>query len=178
MILELDPTLVEIAEAELGLTDDEYDVLVGDARLRIHDAGTGYDIVVGDAFSGSTVPWHLTTQEFYEDVANVLSQDGLYVMNLIDGSPADFARAETATLTEVFSTVVVIAPPDYFAGARGGNFVVVATNASLELSEIQRAIDAREADAVVLQGAELVAWVGDAVVLTDDFAPVDQLISR
>lgn len=178
LILELDPTLVEIAENELGLTNDEYDVVVGDARLSIQDVGGGYDVVVGDAFSGSTVPWHLTTVEFYEDVAETMSADGLYVMNLIDGQPADFAKAEVATISEVFSSVVVIAPPDYFTGPRGGNYVVVATNGILNLADIEFAISARGNDSIIVLGADLDAWVRDAVVLTDDFAPVDQLISR
>ena len=29
----------------------------------------------------------------------------------------------------------------------------------------------------VIEGAELEAWVGDVPVLTDDFAPVDQLLT-
>lgn len=178
LILELDPTLIDIAESQLGLTSDEYEVLVGDARLTIGRAGDGYDIVVGDAFSGSTVPWHLTTVEFYEQVAEVMPTDGIYVMNLIDGQPADFAKAETATLAEVFSTVVVIAPSDYFDGPRGGNYLVVATNGTLDISAIEEAIESREAAAIVLQSSGLQDWVGQAAVLVDDFAPVDQLISR
>jgi hypothetical protein len=31
---------------------------------------------------------------------------------------------------------------------------------------------------VALTGPELVAWVDDAIVLRDDFAPVDQMLGR
>lgn len=178
MILELDPALIEIAETQLGLTDDEYEVTIGDARLTIGQVGTGFDVVVGDAFSGSTVPWHLTTVEFYEAVESTMASDGIYVMNLIDGQPAAFARAETRTLGAVFDTVVVIAPPDFFAGPRGGNYVVVATSGSLDVRAIEEAIAERGAASIVMGGDALDAWVGDAPLLTDAFAPVDQLISR
>lgn len=179
-VLELDPVMLEIAERDLGLTADEYEsVLIGDARLTVRETALdSFSLVVGDAFSGSTVPWHLTTAEFYADVKARMTSDGLYVMNLIDYQPSDFAKAEVATLAAAFDTVVVLAPADYFTGPRGGNYVVVATDADMDLDAIQASMDERGAGSIVMSGNELADWVGDAEVLTDEFAPVDQLISR
>ncbi len=179
-VLELDAELVEIAVRDLGLVREEIDrIEVGDARLTL--AATPLDtfeLAVGDAFGGESVPWHLTTQEFLEELATHMTDDGMYVMNLIDYPPSGFARAEAATLQRVFDNVAVIAPADYFYGTRGGNYVLVATNAPIDETALTAAIATRGAGELVLVEDALEEWLDGAKPLTDDFAPVDQLIRR
>ena len=97
--------------------------------------------MVGDAFGGVSVPWHLTTREAMGDVRRVLTPDGLYVANLIDHGSLAFARAEVATLREVFDHVVLAGePPDVAADPRagaGGNLVVLASDRELDLAAVQ-----------------------------------------
>ena len=59
----------------------------------------------------------------------------------------------------------------------GGNLVVVASDAPLDTASISVKIAERGADWDVITGAELAGWTGDAAVLTDDYAPVDQLLT-
>jgi len=178
-VLEIDPALVDIAEEQLGLDPDSYDILTGDARLTLRETDlAGYDVVIGDAFGGPAVPWHLTTREFVEEFAARLTTDGFYVLNLIDYPPLGFARAQTVTLAEVFEHVAVIAPADYLAGETGGNFVLVASNREIEAAAIRNELIRRESSARVITGDAVPIFVGDAEVLTDDFAPVDQLITN
>ncbi len=182
LVLEVDPLLVEVSERHLGLElRDDIEVVTGDARLSIRAADTdGYDLVIGDAFGGVSVPWHLATQEFLTDVARVLDDEGVYVANVIDHGPRDFLRAELATVQDVFDHVAVLGPADRF-GPRdqpaGGNVVVVASSAPLDLDAIEARIGGRGGEAVALAGADLDRFVGDAPVLTDDAAPVDQLLT-
>ena len=179
-VLELDPELVTISEQELGLDPDEIDVIAtGDARMTLLDTPLDtFELVVGDAFGGPSVPWHLTTQEFLVEVRDRMSEDGIYVMNVIDYPPHSFAKAEAATLRSVFDHVMVVAPPAYLEGTGGGNFVLIASNTPLDPDALIAEATARGADEAALIGAELDAWIGDAPILVDDFAPVDQLISR
>ena len=179
LVLELDPTLVRIAEQELGLRQSErLRVRTGDARLGIRDQPSRtYDVVIGDAFGGQAVPWHLTTREFVAQVAATLKPDGLYAVNLIDYPPLGFARAEVATLQAVFDHVAVIAPPARLDRAEGGNFVLVASDAPIDAAAISAANAARGDTDEVATGARLQRFVGAAPVLTDDYAPVDQLLT-
>ena len=178
-VLELDPAIVDIAEDELGLDPATLDIRIGDARVTLRDAPIGnYDVVIGDAFGGPAVPWHLTTQEFAEEFASKLTPAGFYVLNLIDYPPAGFARAQTATLAAVFDHVAVIAPPSYVAGEQGGNFVLVASQRPLNVDALAAALNMRGSTATVVSGSRVDEFVGDAKVLTDDFAPVDQLITK
>jgi spermidine synthase len=78
-VLERDPTVVAIAEEDLGLEPGPWlDVRVGDARITLATTPhNGFDVVVGDAFGGLSVPWHLTTQEFVNEIRDRLRDDGV-----------------------------------------------------------------------------------------------------
>ncbi len=179
-VLELDPGLVDIAQDELGLDIAAIDVItIGDARLNILPTPEDhFELVVGDAFGGLSVPWHLTTEEFVTEIADRLTDDGLYVMNLIDYPPFRFAKAEAATLAEVFPEVLVLAPPDYLDGSEGGNVVLAAARFPFDTAQLERVMADRASSEIALTGAAAAAWIGDAPALTDEFAPVDQWISR
>ncbi|MEE8602174.1 fused MFS/spermidine synthase [Euzebya tangerina] len=179
-VLELDPVMVELAEDDLGLVlSEDLQARTGDARLNILEEASGrYDLVIGDAFGGQAVPWHLTTRELVEEVERVLTDEGTYAINLIDYGPLGFARAEAATIRDVFEHVAVIAPPERIAGREGGNFVMVGSNAPIDVEAIQRRAEEREDDDIVVgDDAGLDEFIDGARVLTDDFAPVDQLLT-
>jgi hypothetical protein len=106
-----------------------------------------------------------------------LADDGVYVVNLIDHPPLDFVRAELATLRAVFPHVLLLARAPVLAGEDGGNVVAVASRSPLPAGAIEAALAERELVWQVAEGASLDAFVGDAPVLTDDFAPVDQLLT-
>lgn len=170
-VLEIDSELVDIARDHLGLvTGPSMQVVTGDARLSIEDLPTdGFDLVVGDAYGGRSVPWHLTTTEFMAEIARVLRPGGVYAMNVIDGGASLFARAELATLAEVFSTIAVVVPAEGIPGASAANLVLVASEDDLS------GLTVSATDGELVRGDELDAFVGDARPLTDDFAPVDRL---
>lgn len=173
LVLEIDPELVRIAEDELGLvTGPDLRVDVGDARTavgRLPD--DAFDLVVGDAFGGLSVPWHLTTREFVGELHRVLRPGGVYVMNVIDGGPNRFAAAQAATLAEVFDHVAVVVPPDGAPTGPPRNQVLVASDRALP------PLDVDPEDGLVLTGSEVDAFVGGATPLRDDFAPVDTLLT-
>lgn len=180
VVLELDPELVALARRQLGLvTGPDLRVETGDARLTLRREPRGvYDVVVGDAFGGLAVPWHLTTVEFLEQVRGRLEPGGVYVMNLIDFPPLGFARAEVATLREVFDHVAVLAPPARLAGRAGGNFVLVASDRPVNLAGIlARNADRGDDEAALVGDRQLTRFVDRAPVLTDAYAPVDQLLT-
>jgi spermidine synthase len=134
-------------------------VRVGDARVTLRGEETdSADLVVGDAFGGLAVPWHLATVEFAEDIRRVLRPDGLYLLNVIDYEPLGLVRAEAATLRQVFEHVALVGHPE-----PGGNHVFLASDAplpALPTSARARELDPAEADA-----------------LRDADAPADQLLT-
>ncbi|WP_066905962.1 fused MFS/spermidine synthase [Millisia brevis] len=182
LVSEIDGGVVRIDRERLGLvTGDDLEVRVEDGRLGLGRlASDSRHLVVGDAFGGVSVPWHLTTREALTEVHRVLDEDGIYVANLIDHGRQQFARAETATIGEVFEHVAVLGPPnDLGIGdvpADGGNLVVVASDRPIDLDAVRASLTARDSDWAVISDDALTEWIGDAIVLTDNYAPVDQIL--
>ena len=171
--------MVDIDREQLGLeTSDRLRVRVADGRVGLaEEPGGTRDLVVGDAFGGLAVPWQLSTREALELVDAALTDDGVYVVNLIDHPPLAFVRAELATLRAVFPHVLLLARAPVLAGEDGGNVVAVASRSRLPSEDIGAALTGWGLVWQVAEGGELEAFVGDAAVLTDDFAPVDQLLN-
>ncbi|WP_019884256.1 fused MFS/spermidine synthase [Streptomyces purpureus] len=183
VVSEIDSGVVRVNRDQLGLRPEAgIDVRTEDGRLGLRRLDTGSrDLVVGDAFGGVSVPWHLTTVDAMTDIRRVLNKDGLYVANLIDYGDLAFARAEVATLSEAFAHVALIGEPtdiglDPTAAPDGGNLVVLASDRPVDIRAIQSALDARQTGWKIATGDDLTSWTGDAQLLTDDYAPVDQLL--
>jgi hypothetical protein len=106
-----------------------------------------------------------------------LRDGGIYILNMIDYPPLGFATAEAATIASVFDHLLVLAPREYLDGEDGGNFVIAGSDAPFDATAISALSRDRQEPAIALTGPDAVAWIGGADVLTDDFAPVDQLIT-
>jgi hypothetical protein len=172
VVFELDGELVELVTDEFSRSTGAgtgLDVVVGDARQSLGELPSdSADVVIGDAFGSRAVPWHLATEEFTADVARVLRPGGLYALNVIDGADLAFLRSETATIASVFAHVAVVLS-ESADGGRLGNSVIVASDRPFA------------ADRLDPETGRLVVDIDDfsdgATVLTDDFAPVDQLLT-
>jgi hypothetical protein len=110
------------------------------------------------------------------DIARVLKTDGLYAQNVIDYPPGRFIKAELATVADVFPHVGLIAPASAIGGQSGSNFVIVASKSPLQPEVLRDALGLVNQPVMLLTGAELENYIGDSRVLTDDYAPVDQLL--
>jgi spermidine synthase len=178
VVLEVDPQLPDLDRAELDLrTGPDLDVVVGDARTRITEQPSeAFDVVIGDAFGSVAVPWHLATAEMVDEVRRVLRPGGTYVVNVIDNPPLAFARAYAATLQAAFAQVAVLAPAAVLDGDDGGNLVLVASDAGLPIDLLRDRAAARSEPGVAGPD-DADRFAGDAQVLTDDDAPVDQLLT-
>ncbi|UOY01343.1 fused MFS/spermidine synthase [Blastococcus sp. PRF04-17] len=179
LVIEVDPGVVAIDREQLALdTGERLRVRVADGRVGLAEEPVGRrDLVVGDAFGGLSVPWQLTTREALELVDRALADEGVYAVNLIDHPPLGFVRAELATLRAVFPSVVLLARAPVLAREDGGNVVAVASRSPIPVDEIAAGLTDRGLAWQVAEGRELAEFVGDADVLTDDHAPVDQLLT-
>jgi spermidine synthase len=172
-VSEVDPGVVRIDEDQLALPEDlDLDVRVEDGRVGLRDLASGEaDVVIGDAFGGVSVPWHLTTRETVTEIDRILADDGVYLANIIDYGPLAFARAQLATLRDAYPHVALA-----WHGS-GGNLVAAASRSPIEVAAWESGMRSRGLTWTVLSGDALEEWVGEAAVLTDDYAPVDQLLT-
>ena len=183
VVYEIDEDLVDRVTTVLGIEnrDARFPTRIGDARAEVATSSRGsMDVVVGDAFSGISVPWHLTTKEFLEDVRSLLTPRGLYVMNLIDYDHYDLARAQAMTFRSVFDDVAVIAPSFVLSDSNGtgSNVLLIGGDDVPDAAVLNEALRRTRSGGVAVTGTDLDVFIGDAIALTDDFAPVDQLLGR
>lgn len=183
-VVEIDPGVTETAYEQLGLDRDTRIVSYNeDARLfLIRPPTKRYTQIMGDAFNDYSVPYHLTTQEFNKLVHKWLTPDGLYLVNLIDGARHDFLRAYVYTLQQTFRHVYVAPASENWRESPRMTFVLIATDDALELDKFKPVASGEAAVLTprrVLTDEELQALLheGPQVLLTDQFAPVDQMLA-
>lgn len=123
-------------------------------------------VTVVDLWDAATIRSHVASLEFYRLVAERSARGGVVAVNLLDGHPFDYARAQAATLRAVFAEIAVVLDFDP-ADEDGplGNVVVLASDRPLAVAGQPELFgDDRP---WLLSGDALSAWIGDAAVLTD-----------
>lgn len=171
-VIEIEPALVELVREAMPLPRGaSIRVRYGDARETLAKLPGGLlgavDVLVVDVFSGARTPGHVTSVEFYSECAKFLSPEGVLLANIADGVGAAFARGQAATLDMVFADTAVLGEAQVIKGRRFGNFVLVASPASLPLDWMPRLLAGGPHPAQLLHGATLRSWIAGAPVVTD-----------
>jgi hypothetical protein len=106
----------------------------------------------------------------------------MYVINIIDGPYGDFARATLYTMRQTWKNVYVFEGNRDWSNATRSFFVLLGTDAALNTDALNN-FDAGDGDAM---WARLLATdddirtllnSGPLVTLTDQYAPVDQMLA-
>ena len=180
-VIEIDPEVTEVAHERLGLSRDTGIVTFNqDARLYFErEPNERYDLIYADAFNDFSVPFHLTTVEFNQTVSKWLAEDGIYLVNIIDGPKAKFLSAYTYTLRQTFKYV--------YAGIDARNWrkyrsthVLAASNTPLDFEAMEQVNEGVKPTAHRLLSEEKTTNLfnkGTGILLTDRYAPVDQLLA-
>ncbi len=177
--IELDGEIVQVGHDYFALTEPNIDVIIGDGRYELNQLSNQYDLITLDAYKVPYIPWHLTTQDFFGEVAERLTPNGVVAIN-VGRVPADrrLVEAMTATLLTVFPSVHAIDVP----GAL--NTILVATMQPTDGANLPRNLAAMPADAHPLLEAALNVAVenivptqtGDNILFSDERAPVETII--
>jgi predicted membrane-bound spermidine synthase len=177
--VEIDPLVVRVAVEQFGVEPGRLLRLhVGDARRFLAASGDGYDVIQSDLFRGGPdIPSHLATVEFFELARRHLRPGGVLMVNVFDLAPGHpLLSSVSATLARAFPTVLVRSRNEMnhmllaFAEPRDLPDVRAAlANAPPAVSDVARALSASLRPSS--HGPE-------AILLTDDRAPVEELTSR
>lgn len=174
-VIEIEQDLIDFVRKHLPL-DKKANIRIryGDARDVVAKLPAGLqksvDVVVVDVFSGAKTPAHVTSKEFYELVASLLSPRGVMVANIADGPGLAFARNQAATINSVLPEVCAIAETQVLKGRRFGN-VVIAGSYSDDLSHwLPRLLAGGPHPAKAVYGAELKTFIGSAPIVLDNTA--------
>jgi spermidine synthase len=180
-VLEVDPAVLTVAKEYFNFVEDEQLVNhVVDARVFIKRAGLRgeqYDYIVLDAFSGEYIPEHMLTQEFLQEVSQILTPDGVLVANTFASSRLyDY---ESVTYQAVFGEFF------NFKTAGSGNRIILAKKQGLPSIASLNAPARQLFERLRPYGINLLEypaqlstrpdWDVDTRVLTDQYSPANLL---
>src|SRR5262249_31170338 len=123
-VIEIDPMSEKVAREYFGLPAS-VKVIIGDARTETSRLTEKFDVIVLDAFSGDSPPFHLLTREAFSDLKNRLAANGLVVANIVGGVSGEASRIASSvvvTMESVFGKTHVFSPNWLLMGKRQ-NFV-------------------------------------------------------
>jgi spermidine synthase len=182
--VELDPGVIDAAKKYFGLRETgSFHMIPGDARMFLNRHPEPYDLIFVDAFTGSYIPFHLMTREFYQLVRSRLSPHGVAAFNFLPSK--DIFESNLRTLSLAFDNNIDLFRSD---APETGESNVVAIGRLEPLSEaetLQKAEAAQARYKFRFDVAKLVAAQRMPLpkefrgkVLTDDFAAADVLDAR
>jgi spermidine synthase len=177
-VAEIDPEVTRIATEHLWFDPASATVIHSDARRVLTLSDDTYDVIIGDAFTDIAVPEHLITREFFQLVDQRLNPEGVYIMNVIDHMDRLEALASVvATAKEVFDVVEIWADPLHDPTEDRRIFLMVAGDAPSPVSRFTHVHPApRQAVRVDAQSISDLVARDSTVILSDDYVPIARLM--
>ena len=175
--VEIDQKIADLATQYFDLPET-VEVTVYDGRAYLQKAKQ-YDVIMIDAYQDITIPFQMSTVEFFTQVKEHLKEDGVMVVNL------NMVSTEEDSINQYLcQTIASVFEESYLADVRGSsNAELFAFNNPARVAEFENAYVAygQEHDDVNL--TNMMTRVQDSLVkvetgnhiLTDDKAPVEVL---
>lgn len=185
-VVEIDPQITRIVREHLGLPrTTKIKTSNTDGRWFVMNCANRYDVIFTDAFNDLSIPYHLTTKEFVGQLRSRLTDNGIIMSNVIDNfQKGDFLPSFIRTLQEVFgkNNVSLISVSPDFKNLRISTFIVIASKGELDLKQFDVWLNNRmggKAKSVLVSDSVVqdLLTKRKAIVLTDNYAPVDNLIA-
>ena len=79
--VEIDKKIVDLAYKYFDMSEN-VDVYVGDGRAFISQTDKKYDVIMVDAYQDITIPFHISSREFFGMVRDHLTENGVMVVNM------------------------------------------------------------------------------------------------
>ncbi|MBI4133996.1 MAG: fused MFS/spermidine synthase, partial [Candidatus Terrybacteria bacterium] len=159
-VVDIDPALLSLGKEWFGVDEARIVNVVDDGRRFFRNRSEQFDVIVLDAYAALySIPAHLTTREFFALVEEDVAPDGFVIMNTIAALPeaAGLLGSVVKTFSETFPEAVVLP-----VGEKGAH-------------ELRNFLIASRAPTDAWQPAG--NFTGAGFVLTDDYAPLDTLLT-
>jgi len=185
-VAEIDPLIFDLGKEYFGVPDDpRLRNFAQDGRKFLHTINKKYDLIFSDAYSSLySTPEHLTTREFFTLAKEKLTANGVFIANVVGDlsqTPESFALSEMRTFKNVFNNSYFFAvnAPD---SDKMQNLIFVGYSGNTLVNFNDPKITQHENDIIGNLPKKLIDLgnlnLSQYPLLTDNFAPVDYLISK
>ncbi|OPY70498.1 MAG: spermidine synthase [Syntrophorhabdaceae bacterium PtaU1.Bin034] len=185
-VVEIDPQVTEIVYRFFGLPrNTRIRTTNTDGRWFVMNCKEKYDVIFTDAFNDLSIPYHLTTKEFVQQLHSILTAHGILMSNIIDNfQKGAFLPSYMRTLQQVFGEkhVYLISISPDFKNLRISTFIVVASKGNLDMNHFDAWLKNKmhgQAKSVLVSDrlVDELLTKRKSITLTDEYAPVDNLIA-
>jgi spermidine synthase len=186
-VVEIDPAVTDAAYRYLGLpAATRIKTSNMDGRWFVMNCKEKYDVIFTDAFNDLSIPYHLTTREFVGQLRDILEERGILMSNIIDNfQKGAFLPSYIRTLQDVFGdkNVYLLSVSPDFENLKISTFIVIASKDKLDMGAfdrwLERKMHGKKSDLTLVSESltEQLLAKHEPIVLTDDYAPVDNLIA-
>lgn len=178
--VEIDGEIADIGREYFDMTEPNLNVIVEDGRYYLERTDKTYDVIGIDAYRQPYIPFHLTTREFFQQVSDSLTDDGVAVIN------AGRTRTDFRLVDVIASTMADVYPNVYIIDvARFTNSIVIGTKQPTDMANFAENILRlpegsliRSVGEASLDYGNMREWSGDGKVFTDDLAPVELVVDQ
>ncbi len=176
--VEIDDKITDLAHKYFELPESTK-VTTYDGRAYLNAIDNRYDVIMVDAYQDITIPFQMSSREFFSMVKEHLKDDGVMVVNMnmyseeLDSSNPTINTYLADTISSVFENVAIVdvvgsTNKELFASNNAHYLDNLAANAALEENESLKAMMDRVKQTALFYDA-------GTNVMTDDKAPVELL---
>lgn len=172
--VEIDEKITSLAHEYFELTED-IPVATYDGRAYLNAVDKEYDVIMVDAYQDITIPFQMSTEEFFTMVKEHLTENGVMVvnMNMHAEKEGNINQYLSDTIAEVFPEVYTV---DVAGTTNRELFASVQEGAMEKLTEGLEGVHSDELKGMMRQVAEhMQPYEKGGYLLTDDKAPVELL---
>ena len=172
--VEIDDKITALSREYFELPDD-IKVTTYDGRAFLNAVDDKYDIIMVDAYQDITIPFQMSSKEFFTLVRNHLKENGVMVvnMNMRGSKEGNINQYLSDTISSVFSEVYTVDV------AHSTNRELFASNNPEMIKRFEDNLS-KEKDLELISlmsdvSANLIPYEAGSYVMTDDRAPVELL---
>ncbi len=175
--VEIDEKITDLARTYFELPE-EVDVTTYDGRAYLNAIDGKYDVIMVDAYQDITIPFQMSSVEFFSMVKEHLSDNGIMVvnMNMRGNEEGNINQYLSDTIASVFEEVYTVdvngsTNRELFASANGA----MVKNLSAHAAQLS---DGSLKNLMGQVAENLISYEAGNYVMTDDKAPVELLGMR
>ena len=110
--VDIDPKSVEVAKRFFHFDPVAVPVYIEDARTYVRQCERKYDLIFIDIFNSGNMPDYLMTREFFLDLADCLTQDGIAAINSVQiKTSSGPLKLLQSTIMSVFPHLITLDDP-------------------------------------------------------------------
>ena len=173
--VEIDEKITDLARTHFELPDD-VKVTTYDGRAYLKGISKKYDVIMVDAYQDITIPFQMSSAEFFHEVKNHLTEDGVMVVNM------NMKSQEKGNINEYLSdTIASVFPCVYTVEVESGTnreLFAFSDKTALANFDNMETLDDNLKRRLQMVQSGLIEYQGGDCILTDDKAPVELLGMR